>query len=244
MQIEGVQGLFEVEDYSFDMEQTLQIGSQSSGAGAGKITFNPFSITRKVDVPSPSLFNACANGKHFPSVTLHVRKAGGSQEFYVVKLTDVFLTSYRTSGAGPGKTESATVNFARAELEHAPAAVALAPTPVPPRITGVTPDAASIAPKTAVTFAVVATGDCARSRIDFGDGSPVVEYPILAGKSQPAPTHEYAKGGTFEVKAYGLADPMAKLPVPPKASDHWCTGHATTSVVVKSTMALAPAVRK
>jgi hypothetical protein len=24
-------------------------GSQSSGAGAGKITFNPFSITRKID---------------------------------------------------------------------------------------------------------------------------------------------------------------------------------------------------
>jgi hypothetical protein len=28
--------LFEVEDYSFDIEQTLSIGSQSSGAGAGK----------------------------------------------------------------------------------------------------------------------------------------------------------------------------------------------------------------
>ena len=35
-------GLFEVEDYSFDIEQTLNIGSQSSGAGAGKVTFNPF----------------------------------------------------------------------------------------------------------------------------------------------------------------------------------------------------------
>ena len=37
-------GLFEVEDYSFDIEQTLSIGSQSSGAGAGKVTFNPFKI--------------------------------------------------------------------------------------------------------------------------------------------------------------------------------------------------------
>jgi hypothetical protein len=32
---------------SADIEQTLNIGSQSSGAGAGKVTFNPFSITRK-----------------------------------------------------------------------------------------------------------------------------------------------------------------------------------------------------
>ncbi len=38
--------LFEVEDYSFDVEQVLNIGSQSSGAGAGKVTFNPFSISR------------------------------------------------------------------------------------------------------------------------------------------------------------------------------------------------------
>jgi hypothetical protein len=28
------------------------IGSQSSGAGAGKVTFNPFSITRKIDISS------------------------------------------------------------------------------------------------------------------------------------------------------------------------------------------------
>ena len=27
-------------------EQTLNVGSQSSGAGAGKVTFNPFSIVR------------------------------------------------------------------------------------------------------------------------------------------------------------------------------------------------------
>jgi bacteriocin-like protein len=33
---------FEVKDYSFDIEQTLSIGSQSTGAGAGKVTFNPF----------------------------------------------------------------------------------------------------------------------------------------------------------------------------------------------------------
>ena len=32
---------------SFDIEQVLNIGSQSSGAGAGKVTFNPFSNTRK-----------------------------------------------------------------------------------------------------------------------------------------------------------------------------------------------------
>jgi type VI protein secretion system component Hcp len=37
-------------------EPTLSIGSQSTGAGAGKVTFNPFSITRKVDRSSPVFF--------------------------------------------------------------------------------------------------------------------------------------------------------------------------------------------
>jgi hypothetical protein len=31
---------------AFDIEKVLNIGSQSSGSGAGKVTFNPFSITR------------------------------------------------------------------------------------------------------------------------------------------------------------------------------------------------------
>jgi bacteriocin-like protein len=41
---------------SFDIEQVPNIGSQSSGAGAGKVTFNPFSITKHVDKASPVLF--------------------------------------------------------------------------------------------------------------------------------------------------------------------------------------------
>ena len=32
----------------FEISPTLNIGSQSTGIGAGKVTFNPFSITRKI----------------------------------------------------------------------------------------------------------------------------------------------------------------------------------------------------
>lgn len=69
--------VFEVEDYSFDIEQTLNIGSQSSGAGAGKITFNPFSITRKIDKLSPKLFSMACSGTAFQQVTLLLRKSAG-----------------------------------------------------------------------------------------------------------------------------------------------------------------------
>lgn len=69
--------VFEIDDFSFDIEQVLNIGSQSSGAGAGKVTFNPFQITRKTDKASPMLFVMCCGGQHFQQVTLCIRRAGG-----------------------------------------------------------------------------------------------------------------------------------------------------------------------
>lgn len=69
--------IFEVEDYSFDIEQTLNIGSQSTGAGAGKVVFNPFSITRKIDKSSPMLFSQACSGRAFATVQLGLRKSTG-----------------------------------------------------------------------------------------------------------------------------------------------------------------------
>ncbi len=70
--------VFEIEDFSFDIEQTLNIGSQSSGAGAGKITFNPFSITRKIDKASTVFFEMACSGTAFQQVTLALRKSVGT----------------------------------------------------------------------------------------------------------------------------------------------------------------------
>lgn len=69
--------VFEIDDFNFDIEQVLSIGSQSSGAGAGKVTFNPFTITRKTDRVSPLLYMMCCAGQHFSQVSLCLRRAGG-----------------------------------------------------------------------------------------------------------------------------------------------------------------------
>jgi type VI secretion system secreted protein Hcp len=69
--------VFEVEDWNFDVEQTLNIGSQGGGAGAGKIDFNPFSITRKIDKLSPTFFEYACSGTAFAMVTLALRKSSG-----------------------------------------------------------------------------------------------------------------------------------------------------------------------
>lgn len=69
--------VFEVDGYSFDIAQSLNIGSQSSGAGAGKVTFNPFSITRKTDRASPVLYQMACSGTAFESVVLVLSKSAG-----------------------------------------------------------------------------------------------------------------------------------------------------------------------
>jgi type VI secretion system secreted protein Hcp len=79
--IKGVAGsVFEVDDYSVDIEQASTIGAQSAvaGAGAGKATFNPFSITRKIDKTSPLLFRMACSGQPFQTVDLLVSPSTGA----------------------------------------------------------------------------------------------------------------------------------------------------------------------
>lgn len=74
------ENVFEIDDFNFDIEQVLNIGSQSSGAGAGKVTFNPFTITRKTDRASPRFYTMCCAGQHFDMVSLYIRRAGGGMD--------------------------------------------------------------------------------------------------------------------------------------------------------------------
>jgi type VI secretion system secreted protein Hcp len=83
--------VFEIDDFSFDVEQVLNIGSQSSGAGAGKITFNPYQITRKTDRASPILFQMCCSGMHFQQVSLFLRRAGGATTGATIASGTTFL---------------------------------------------------------------------------------------------------------------------------------------------------------
>lgn len=100
-------GLFEIEDFSFDIEQTLNIGSQSTGAGAGKVTFNPFSINRKIDRCSPVFYENACSGTPFEQVTLGLRKASGgttSGQIYLVfnfKLVAVKTVSWSYDDESP-----------------------------------------------------------------------------------------------------------------------------------------------
>lgn len=112
--IEGyTKGVCEVEDYSFDIEQVLNIGSQSSGAGAGKVTFNPFSITRKIDNASTFFYQASCSGKPYKQVGLGMRKSSGTGASGMFFLAFTFkLVAVKTmSWAHDDESPKETVTF-------------------------------------------------------------------------------------------------------------------------------------
>lgn len=117
-------GLFEIEDFSFDIEQTLNIGSQSTGAGAGRVTFNPFSITRKIDRFSPGLYEKACSGTPFQIVHLGLKKSAGGNTTGVIylifrfKLVAVKTISWSYDDESP--KETVTFEYGGLQVHYSP----------------------------------------------------------------------------------------------------------------------------
>lgn len=89
------QKTIEIEDYSFDVEQVLDIPSRSKEARAGKVSFNPFQVTRTPDQASPWLLQSAATGEAFQTIILNTKRHGRRAK---VVLHDVTVSGYRRSG--------------------------------------------------------------------------------------------------------------------------------------------------
>lgn len=108
--------------WSWGMNQSGSMHS-GSGGGAGKVNVQDLNFTKYVDKASPNLMKFCCNGKHFPSATLVVRKAGEKQlEYLKVTLEDVLITSVSTGGSGGEDrlTENISLNFGKVKLSYQP----------------------------------------------------------------------------------------------------------------------------
>jgi type VI secretion system secreted protein Hcp len=111
----------EIEIYSFSFGAT-QTGGTTGGGGAGKVVFSDISFTKPLDKSSPQLYLHCAQGKHIPTAILYGRKAGERPtDYYIIKLSDVLISSVSTSGASGGDrpTESLSLNFSKIEFSYA-----------------------------------------------------------------------------------------------------------------------------
>jgi len=106
--------------FSWGMSQSGSFHT-GGGGGAGKASFQDLSVTKYIDNSSAVLMLYCANGDHFPSAEIIVRKAGKDPlEYYKIKMNKVLITSVSTGGSGGEDrlTENISLNFESVELEY------------------------------------------------------------------------------------------------------------------------------
>src|SRR5882724_12797851 len=73
------------------------------GGGAGKVSMQDFHFVMKMNKASPKLMLACAGGDHIKTGVLTCRKAGkDQQEFLIIKMADLLISSYQTGGSAHG----------------------------------------------------------------------------------------------------------------------------------------------
>jgi type VI secretion system secreted protein Hcp len=113
-------GQIEIESFSWGATQ-LGTSSHGTGAGAGKVSMQDFHFVMRNNSASPALFLYCANGKHLGEALLTCRKAGGKQEnFLVVKMTDVLVSSFQTGGSQGGEVpmDQISLNYSKIEIDY------------------------------------------------------------------------------------------------------------------------------
>jgi type VI secretion system secreted protein Hcp len=96
-------GEIELASWSWGAHNPPNIGSQTGGAGTGRVTMKHIDCTAQMSKASTALFEFCSQGKHFQTGTITCRKAGGGQQnFLVVDLQEVYIAQYHTGGSAGG----------------------------------------------------------------------------------------------------------------------------------------------
>src|SRR5579872_328938 len=114
------QNAIDILSYEFGADNPVNIGSATGGAGAGKVKFNEFTITKLVDKSSPTLFKDEATGTHFEKVVLTVRKAGGTQDYLTITMGTVFVSHYSHGSSGGIPTETISFEVGTIQMNYKP----------------------------------------------------------------------------------------------------------------------------
>jgi type VI secretion system secreted protein Hcp len=105
----GTTKAFELTSFSLGAVNTVSIGSATSGAGAGKTSFQTFQFVKPLDKYSALLFKELSTGTHFASVEIVVRKPGPNgmaNPFVQYVLSTVYITNIHWDGASGHATET------------------------------------------------------------------------------------------------------------------------------------------
>jgi type VI secretion system secreted protein Hcp len=120
---EGGPAAFELQTWTFSTANPASIGSATSGAGSGKATFEPFTVTKNIDIASPYLFKTCCAGGHYDELTLWIRKAGQEKTsagawYLEWKFAMAFISKITWTHGDPMPTEEVTFVYGAVQFTY------------------------------------------------------------------------------------------------------------------------------
>ena len=129
LKIEGIQGestddkykgWIEITGYTLGLNQPASASASTAGGGSSeRANFRDLAITKELDKSSPKLALYCADGTHIKEVILELCRAGGDKLKYMeYKLSDVIVSSIRTTGEIGIPTEKVTFNYGKIEWTY------------------------------------------------------------------------------------------------------------------------------
>src|SRR5580692_7505146 len=114
----GPKNAFEISEFSFGAETTINITSATGGAGAGKATFKEFTVKKQTDSASPLLLQCLGTGDHYSKCQLYIRKSGSNvgagqsgKSYLVFAFGMVAVKSIEWSGATGDDVPTESVIF-------------------------------------------------------------------------------------------------------------------------------------
>lgn len=116
---DGHKDQIDVSSWSWGVSQS-STASSGSGSGSGKATPSDFQFTKPFDSASCNLAKSCAAGDHLKELKMTARKAGGTQQDYIIiTLEEVLITSFHTGGSeGAFPFDQVTCSYKKIKIEY------------------------------------------------------------------------------------------------------------------------------
>jgi type VI secretion system secreted protein Hcp len=112
-----------IEIESFTWGASRPSTSTGRTRGGSRTSFSDLSVVKRIDAASPNLYLACASGKHYPSATLQIRKAGeGPVSYMEYRLENVRISAVSVShSAGHDEpVEEVTLSYGKIVWSYTP----------------------------------------------------------------------------------------------------------------------------
>ena len=115
----GHEGEIDVLSVSLGVSNSVHTSAGGGGGGTGNASFQDIQIVKIVDASTHELAKRCANGKPIDEAVFTFRKQGGEQqEYLVITINNVVVSSVQFSHGGGEPTESVAFAYDKIKFEY------------------------------------------------------------------------------------------------------------------------------